>query len=461
MYNLKSINLITESQAIELANRTEDNFFDLKSSRSKPSVIEEVAVAFANSEGGEIIIGIEDEKHGQSPLERWKGLENIEKYNEVIHAITKLNPVLDFDYWYLSIKGSYGNYVLCIKINTSHNVHETSSKDVYVRVNAGNLKYKGPQLHSLYFAKGIHSFEDNHIADVEIEEIAENLNLTTYIKDLKLINKENIDFLLKERLIHNESWKPTVASIILFSDNCSSILQQTALNVIRYESIDGDELRDELISTKLFEGNVFTILNESFTYIKEILKSIEIWTLNGKNYPNYPEESIWEILVNCLIHRDYSIQDTVKVKIFDNQISFSSPGKLPGIINVNNILDNRFSRNPKIVRFLLKSKSSPNKELGEGLNTATDKMIKSGLKKPDFEEKNNQFTATLYYIPDLSPEVIINKLKKTIPNGFTRLQARHLFGLDAQSTSNELQKLRERKIIEIKTRITIGILFFL
>ncbi|MDC4578073.1 putative DNA binding domain-containing protein, partial [Acinetobacter baumannii] len=67
MYNLKSINLITETQAIELANRTEDNFFDLKSSRSKPSVIEEVAVAFANSEGGEIIIGIEDEKHGQSP----------------------------------------------------------------------------------------------------------------------------------------------------------------------------------------------------------------------------------------------------------------------------------------------------------------------------------------------------------------------------------------------------------
>jgi ATP-dependent DNA helicase RecG len=64
----------------------------------KPNVIEEVAVAFANSEGGEIIIGIEDKKvDGQNPLARWSGHISIEDYNEVIHALGRLDPVIDFD----------------------------------------------------------------------------------------------------------------------------------------------------------------------------------------------------------------------------------------------------------------------------------------------------------------------------------------------------------------------------
>lgn len=448
MSELKKINFITEEQAINICNRFEDNFFDLKSSRAKSSVIEDVAVAFANSEGGEIIIGIEDAKgDNQSPLSRWKGLENIEKYNETIHALIRLTPVLDFDYWFLTITGSYGNYILCLKINTSHHVHETSSKEVLVRENAGNIKYKSSRLQSLYFSKGIHSFEDEYI-DINIEEIAESKLTQEYISDLNLTNNENIAFLLKERLINENDWKPTVASIILFSDNCTSILPQTALKVIRYQSIDGDELRDELISTKLFEGNIFKILNDSFNYIKLLLADIKIWTLQGETNPNYPEEAIWEILVNCLIHRDYSIQDVVKVKIFDNQISFSSPGKLPSIININNILDNRFSRNPKLVRLLSKSKQAPNKELGEGLNTATEKMVKFGLKKPIFSEENNQFVANLYYVSNLSSDDIVKSLKVILPNGFNRLHARHLFGLDASSTSQELQKLKDKKIIQ-------------
>lgn len=122
--------------------------------------------------------------------------------------------------------------------------------------------------------------------------IAESKLTQEYISDLNLTNNENIAFLLKERLINENDWKPTVASIILFSDNCTSILPQTALKVIRYQSIDGDELRDELISTKLFEGNIFKILNDSFNYIKLLLADIKIWTLQGETNPNYPEEAI-------------------------------------------------------------------------------------------------------------------------------------------------------------------------
>ncbi|PWB15879.1 hypothetical protein DCO44_04470 [Acinetobacter sp. AM] len=136
----KSINLISKEQAVELCERQENDFFDLKSKRAKASVIEEITVAFANSEGGEVIVGIEDKKVCEDSYKRWAGHDSIESYNEIIHALSRLDPVIDFDYWYLSVEGSYGNYILYLKVHTDHNVHETSSKEVFVRKNAGNIR---------------------------------------------------------------------------------------------------------------------------------------------------------------------------------------------------------------------------------------------------------------------------------------------------------------------------------
>lgn len=91
------------------------------------------------------------------------------------------------------------------------------------------------------------------------------------------------------------------------------------------------------------------------------MSSISIWTLKGLKTLNYPPEAIWEILVNAVIHRDYSISDNIQIQIYNNRIEILSPGKLPGYITVDNILDARFSRNPKIVRTLNRYKNAPNK----------------------------------------------------------------------------------------------------
>ena len=71
---------------------------------------------------------------------------------------------------------------------------------------------------------------------------------------------------------------------------------------------------------------------------------------------------------NAVIHRDYSIADDIQIQIFNNRIIVKSPGKLPGLVTVDNILDSRFSRNSKIVRILNKYKNPVNKDMGEGLN---------------------------------------------------------------------------------------------
>lgn len=91
---------------------------------------------------------------------------------------------------------------------------------------------------------------------------------------------------------------------------------------------------------------------------------MQIMTANDLKKVKYPPETIWEILVNAVIHRDYSISDDIHVLIFNNRIEIRSPGKLPGYVTIDNILDARFSRNSKIVRILNKYKNPVNKDMG-------------------------------------------------------------------------------------------------
>ena len=84
----------------------------------------------------------------------------------------------------------------------------------------------------------------------------------------------------------------------------------------------------------------------------------------------YPSDAISEVVVNAVIHRDYSLSDDIHIKVFDNRVEVISPGKLPGYITLDNIYEERFSRNPNLVRMLHNLPDPVNHDIGEGLDTA-------------------------------------------------------------------------------------------
>ena len=112
-------------------------------------------------------------------------------------------------------------------------------------------------------------------------------------------------------------------------------------------------------------------------------------------------------MTNAVIHRDYSIKDDIHIRIFDNRIEIASPGTLPGHVTVSNILEERAARNPKIVRILNKFKNPPNKDVGEGLNTAFEAMRNLRLRDPIVEQRENQVLVTLKHEKLGTPEEII------------------------------------------------------
>jgi ATP-dependent DNA helicase RecG len=110
-----------------------------------------------------------------------------------------------------------------------------------------------------------------------------------------------------------------------------------------------------------------------------------------------------------VIHRDYSIADDIHIRIFDNRIEVQSPGRLPAHVTPKNILNERYARNGQVVRLLNKFPDPPNRDVGEGLNTAFEKMHQLGLKEPNIEERDSDVLVTIRHEPLASPEQTIIK----------------------------------------------------
>lgn len=444
---MSKIKKISEEEALAYCNRQEDDFFDLKSSRINGAKIQEIAVAFANSDGGLIIIGIEDEKTSAVPLDRWKGKEKIEDYNGIIQSIVELNPSIDFKHEFLWKEGEYiRSYVLKIEISTSLKVHETLKGEVYIRRGAQSLKQSGLKIQDLLRAKGQISEEDSYLNEIEPEVIVDSSQLSNYLMMLPITDKDPLSFALQERLLNKNSFSPTVAAIILFAENPSSLMKaQCSVKIVRYDSSDDEIDRDKLtIDLHTIDGNLVNLIKLSFDRIKEVLSRNHTWTMNGIAQTSYPDEAIWETLVNSVLHRDYAISDNVLVSIYRNRVVFRSPGRLPGYVTPENILTNRFSRNPKLVRLLSQYPDSFNKDLGEGINTVFDRMKQKGFIDPVISDKDNCVTVSLYRTPTRDQgEIILDFIDKH--GSINNRQALDILGLEkAEQVTTIFSKLKDK-----------------
>lgn len=224
-------------------------------------------------------------------------------------------------------------------------------------------------------------------------------------------------------LIHNN--RPTVAGVLLFSDEPQAVLQKhCGIKVYRYKTTDVAGFRQVLADNPLtIEGCVYEQIKFAVKATQEITESIPKMGASGLEAISYPPETLHEIVTNAVLHRDYSIKDDIHIRIFDDRVEVQSPGHLPAHITVANILDERFARNGTLVRILNKFPDPPNKDVGEGLNTAFREMVNLGLKRPIIKELDNAVLVMIKHELLASPEeIIIEYLKQygTIKNSKAR-----------------------------------------
>jgi len=200
----------------------------------------------------------------------------------------------------------------------------------------------------------------------------------------------------------------TVAGAVLFDDNPQAAIPQASAKLYRYKSINKEGAREELAFQPItIEGPAVTLIADAVKRTISLIEDIPTLGSGGLESIKYPREAIHEVICNAVIHRDYSIHDYIHVRIFDNRVEIESPGRVPGPVTVENIIRQRFARNKKLQRLLSKFPAAPNKDVGEGLNTAFSAMRKLNLKEPKIEQAPSSVIVRLSHEPLASHEEII------------------------------------------------------
>ena len=437
---------ITPEQKDKILALEENHFGDLKSKQIRPSKLTESVSAFANASGGEIYLGI-DELGARKKVRRWNGFSDIEEANAHLQEITRQSPLgSHFSSAFLYCEGENG-YVLQIQIYKTKDIIYSSDGTAYIRKGAQKLPVEGEEaIRQLKLDKGIRSFEDETI-DIDLEEITNSVVILGFLLDV-IPTAEPEAWLKKQNLITSN--KATVAGALLFSEEPQAILpKRSAVKIYRYKTKEEAGERDTLAFDPLtIEGAVYDLIYASVDKTKELIEDVKKLGPKGLEDVVYPEETLHEILTNAVLHRDYSIAADIHIRIFDNRLEVENPGKLPGHITLTNILDEQFARNPKIVRLINKFPDPPNKDVGEGLNTAFDAMRKLRLRDPEIIEKDNSVLVVIKHQSLASPEeTVVEYLDNN--DEITNRMGRELTGIKSENTmKNVFIRLHKKGLIE-------------
>lgn len=436
---------ITIEEAVRLLGGTEGHFLDYKGKDLKPANLSKTISAFANASGGEVFLGI-DEVEGLSGKEHhWNGYDVPELANGVHQVLHDLDPVeADISTQFLIADEQLG-YVLHIQVEKSQKVVQATNGNVYVRKGAQNLPLTEEAIDRLKFDKGIKSYEDE-ILNIDHEEVSNSETVIEFMLGTVPTGEPRI-WLGKQRLLDGN--RPTVAGVLLFSDTPQVILpKRSAVKILRYQTKDEAE-RDYLATDpETIEGPVYSLIYDLVERVRQIIEGIQKVGAKGMEAVVYPEEALHELVTNAILHRDYNVASDVQIRVFDNRVEIESPGKLPGHVTLSNIARTQFARNPKIVRLVNKFNNPPNKDVGEGINTAFEAMEKLRLKKPIFSETDAGLLVVLTHESLASPEQLV--LEFLVANEeITNQQARELTGIKSENTmKNVFYRLRDSEQIE-------------
>jgi len=438
---------VTPDQVRRILALEEGHFFDLKAIEIAPSKLTKTIAAFANASGGELYIGVAEVTTSGVKSRAWRGFADMEAANAHLQVFEKLFPLGQYYSYSFLRSGSEAGLVLQVSVNKSREIVKASDGVVYLRRGAQSLPLTtADELARLRLDKGVTSFESETL-DIELETVTNSVPTLEFLVNV-IPTAEPDAWLRKQQMIRGG--KPTVAAVLLFAEEPQAILpKRCGVKIYRYRSSAAEGTRETLAFDPVtIEGHLYSQIKDAVSKTTDLVEGIQKLGPRGLEAITYPPETLHEILTNALLHRDYSIPVDVHVRIFDNRIEVESPGRLPGHITVANILDEQFARNGTLVRVINKFPDPPNKDVGEGLNTAFAAMGRLRLKTPTIEERQNSVLVTIRHEALASPEEAVMEYLDTHSEIVNRI-GREITGITSEnSMKNVFYRLRDRGLIE-------------
>lgn len=363
----------------EVLTRREDQWFDRKSARIEARALADRMIGFANADGGRIAIGVHD-----------GAIEGVndrpEHLNDLLQAAIDFSvPAVRHSVLFVDCvnRRNQPDRILVLDVEASEQIHRNVRQECFLRVGDENRRLGPQEERELAFDKGEAVFDSTIVRDL----VREDLDIAAIEDYAERIGATDISALMRSRgLYYDASHRTgvTQAGWLLFGK------VPPVWSYIRYLRYSGTSIETGVRSNQTeditLQGTIPTLIEQAKALLTGQIGTVIRLTASGRfeRVPSLPEFAWLEAIVNAVTHRSYGMQgDGIRVTQFDDRLEVESPGRLPGLVRVQNIRNSRFSRNPHIARVLAEMTGYV-RELNEGVNRMFEEMARYGLPDPLF-----------------------------------------------------------------------------
>lgn len=355
-------------------------------------LLAETMLAFANADGGTIVLGVDEAGRAVG------GIYPEEVEEAVRAAACKCRPIIQAEWHQEEIAGGFAFF---IRVPRSTELHSLADGRVLIRTRSENRPLSGEEIRQLAATKSVGDYEAQVVPGARRDDLHEQVIEEFLARWQEKQGREwtwPVDDLLAEAGALDEYGRPTVAGILLFGRQPQVFLPQSGLVFVKFPGTEprGEDGRAGYGRREEIGGPLARVIQRTWTVVMEEMRTgAVVRGLEREEQTEYPPAAVREALVNAVAHRDYHLRGRrIEVRMFADRMEIISPGGLPGYITLDNIVEEHFSRNPRIVAGLFQWGYI--EELGLGVDLMIEEMTAAGHPPPHFRAEPYLFSVTLY-----------------------------------------------------------------
>lgn len=376
----------------------ESKVLEFKEKLPKFSSLIKTCVAFANTAGGQIIIGVQDETRLIVGVNEEDSKRVYEAFPGSLYDATNIGL---FAHIY---QHSYdGCAVLVIEVMQSSKrpcfvKKEGLPKGVYLRVGTSTRRAQEAHIEEL-MRESRHQYFDKDVTQAAYTDLSKSLLESCYGKSYSM-KKLASDGIVAASSVSPETYQATVAGVLMFAENPERYVPESVILCTQFAGTSGREI----IQTRELTGAIPQLIEISTSLVQHWLqRNFELEGVKLVGKMPIPLVALREAIINGLIHRKYNVPGALKIALYDDRLEIFSPGSLPGLVDVNHLGGGMtYLRNPHLV--MLARRLHLVERLGTGIKMIFDACREVGLKKPAYYEGGDFVKVVFSFEPLVVPE---------------------------------------------------------
>lgn len=423
---------------LDLLKRPEGKTLEFKRDLSSPDGALKSIVAFANTAGGTLLLGVEDRTGHVRGVEDALDLEE-RLANMISDSITpRLAPDIEILPWRRT-------QVLAVQVHPSptrpHYIKRAGVEDgTYVRVGSTNRRADAELIHELRRTARGESFDEQPMPDLDSEAVDFRAASESFAPVRKLAKRDLETLRLVSR--HQGRTVPTVGGIILFGRDRERHFPDAWIQAGRFDGTSKARIADQREIRTL----PVRAIEEAIAFVeKHSTRQVDIGKVRRKERWNLPPVAVREAVINAVAHADYAQRGApTRISIFDDRLEVENPGLLPFGLTVEDLEHGVSKLRNRVIGRVFHALGLI-EQWGSGIQRIIATCRESGLGPPRFEEIGTRFRVTIHTtritrpVLDDTDQIILDALS----DGEGRLTSEiaGVIGLTPRATRTRLARL--------------------